>query len=103
MTAAGGKRAYPPLSDYAFISDCHSAALVSRSGSIDWCCMPRFDSGSIFGRLLDWDSAGFCSISARQPTATTAREYIKGTLVLVTTFLGRGGEARIYDCFTMRE
>jgi GH15 family glucan-1,4-alpha-glucosidase len=102
MISASGTR-YPPMGEYALIGDCHSAALVSRSGSIDWCCMPRFDSGSIFGRLLDWDSAGFCSISARHPSAATAREYIKGTLVLVTTFVGRGGEARMYDCFTMRE
>ena len=54
--------AYPSIGEYAFISDCHSVALVARSGSIDWCCMPRLDSGSTFGRILDWERGGFCSI-----------------------------------------
>ena len=52
--------ASPPIGDYGFIADCHSAALVSKSGSIDWCCMPRIDSGSCFGRLLGWKTGGFC-------------------------------------------
>jgi|SRR5581483_5854723 len=91
----------PPIADYALIGDCHSAALVSTQASIDWCCMPRFDSGSIFARLLDWHRGGHCQIVPTQPYEAH-REYLDDTLVLVTTFETRTGEARLYDCFTMR-
>jgi GH15 family glucan-1,4-alpha-glucosidase len=94
---------YPPISDYAFIGDCHSAALVSHAGSIDWCCMPRFDSGSCFGRLLDWDRGGYCSLDAVHGGAETTRAYLDGTLVLETRFRSGSGEARVLDCFTTRE
>jgi GH15 family glucan-1,4-alpha-glucosidase len=92
---------YRPIGDYAFISDCHSVALVSREGSIDWCCMPRVDSGSVFGRLLDADRGGFCSI--RADDATASRRYLGGSLVLETTLRSPSGEARLLDCFTMRQ
>jgi GH15 family glucan-1,4-alpha-glucosidase len=92
---------YPPISDYAFISDCHSMALVSRSGSIDWCCMPRVDSASIFGRLLDWHQGGYCSIAPIEPEGTCFQAYVEDTLVLETTFRTDGGEARLRDCFAM--
>jgi GH15 family glucan-1,4-alpha-glucosidase len=93
---------YPPISDYALIGDCHSAALVSQTGSIDWCCMPRFDSGSVFGRLLDWGRGGYCAISPRSKNASSSREYLEDTLVLATTFRDHGGEVCLYDCFAMR-
>src|ERR1700704_6639738 len=87
---------YPAIGDYAFISDCHSVALVSRTASIDWCCMPRLDAGSTFGRILDWERGGHCSI---RPTSAheTSRAYVDDTLVLETTFRTRGGEARLRD------
>jgi GH15 family glucan-1,4-alpha-glucosidase len=91
---------YPPISDYAYIGDCHSCALVSRAGSIDWCCMPRVDSGSCFGRILDWEKGGFCQIV---PTGRfeTLRRYLEDTLILETIFRTSAGEARLLDCFTM--
>ena len=92
---------YPPISDYAYISDCHSMALVSRSGSIDWCCMPRVDAASIFGRLLDWEKGGYCSVAPVDPEATSFQTYVGETLVLETTFRTDAGEARLFDCFAM--
>ncbi len=95
---------YPPIGDYALIGDCHSAALVSQDGSIDWCCLPRFDSGSAFGRLLDWERGGHCSI---RPTADGpwdyARSYAEDTLVLETKVTGSAGEATLLDCFVIRD
>ncbi|HVD02181.1 MAG TPA: glycoside hydrolase family 15 protein [Candidatus Dormibacteraeota bacterium] len=94
---------YPPISDYAYISDCHSMALVSRSGSIDWCCMPRVDAASIFGRLLDWQKGGYCSVAPVDAEAASFQAYLEDTLVLETTFRTEGGEARLLDCFAMHE
>lgn len=96
------KSLYPPISHYGFISDCHSSALVSKSGSIDWCCMPRLDSGSCFGRLLDWEKGGHCQIVPFGNHAAS-RRYIEDTLVLETTFRTDHGEARLLDCFTMHK
>jgi GH15 family glucan-1,4-alpha-glucosidase len=84
-----------PIADYGLVSDCHSAALVSRMGSVDWLCFPRFDAPSIFGRLLD-DKAGHWSI---HPTVecTTTRRYIDQTLVLETTFRTSTGKVVLLD------
>jgi GH15 family glucan-1,4-alpha-glucosidase len=92
---------YPPIGDYGFIAESNSVALVSRSGSVDWCCMERIDAGSCFGRLLDWEKGGFCSISPTEESHTLSRQYVDGTLVLETIFRTGGGEARLYDCFAL--
>jgi GH15 family glucan-1,4-alpha-glucosidase len=92
---------YPPIADYALIGDCHTAALVSRAGSIDWCCLPRFDSDSCFGRLLDWKLGGYFGL-APTARATVHREYLRDSLILVTTFTTRTAQARVIDCFAMR-
>jgi GH15 family glucan-1,4-alpha-glucosidase len=93
--------AYPPIADYALIGDCHTAALVSSSGSIDWCCLPRFDSDSCFGRLLDWEKGGCFSITPVGPYKMK-REYHGDSLILVTTFTTATGSARLIDFFSMR-
>jgi len=95
-------RRYPPIADYALIGDCHSAALVSRGGSIDWCCLPRFDSESCFGRLLDWEGGGYFAVAPRGRCASR-RAYLERTLMLVTTFTSGANEARLIDFFAMRE
>jgi GH15 family glucan-1,4-alpha-glucosidase len=94
---------YLPIADYALIGDCHSAALISREGSIDWCCLPRFDSGSAFGRLLDSEHGGCCAVS---PTGDGEwqfeRRYLEDSLVLETSLTGPTGEVKLLDCFTLQ-
>jgi GH15 family glucan-1,4-alpha-glucosidase len=92
---------YRPIGDYALISDCQSSALVSPEGSIDWCCIPRFDRGSVFGRLLDVERGGFCSLRPRGDEFSSTRRYLGDSLVLETTFRQSSGEARLLDCFTV--
>lgn len=92
---------YPPIADYALISDCHCAALISRTGSVDWCCMPRFDADSCFGRLLDWGKGGHCTIGPPGEHVRTTRRYVPGTMVLETHFHASDGEARLHDFFAM--
>ncbi len=95
---------YPLIGDYALIGDCQTAALISRRASIEWCCLPRFDSGSAFARILDRDRGGHCSIT---PTDggdwEYARRYLDDTLVLETTLTGAAGEVRITDLFVVRD
>ena len=83
------------IGDYGFLSDCNSAALVDGSGSIDWWCVPRFDSASVFGRLLGAD-AGHWSLC---PVAEFEAErcYVADSLVLQTRFTTAGGEVRVTD------
>lgn len=85
---------YPPIGDYGLIGDCQSAALVSRRGSIDWCCLPRFDSGSAFGRLLDYERGDHCSIvPTERGSWRYERSYVEDTLVLETRIEGPAGQA----------
>jgi GH15 family glucan-1,4-alpha-glucosidase len=93
---------YPPIEDYGLIGDCHSLALVSRCGSIDWCCMPRLDSASCFGRLLDWDRGGHFLVAPAAEEWESERAYLGDSLVLETRFRTAGGEARLVDAFAMR-
>lgn len=94
---------YPPIDDYAFISDCHCAALISRGGSIDWLCMPRLDAGSYFARLLDHERGGHCAITPGEGGRVAYRRYLDRSLVLETTLENGAGAARLIDCLVLRE
>jgi alpha,alpha-trehalase len=85
----------PSIADYALLSDCHSAALVSRFGSIDWLCAPRFDSASVLGRLLD-PTAGHWSLTP-EGVALITRRYLPETMVMETTFKVPTGTLRVVD------
>src|SRR3954454_5580640 len=87
--------AITPIADYGLLADCNSAALVDRAGSIDWLCLPRYDSDVVFSRLLD-PSAGHWSITPVEPFTAT-RRYLPGTLVIETTFTTDTGVARLTD------
>jgi GH15 family glucan-1,4-alpha-glucosidase len=95
-------RGYRPIGDYAFLGDCHTGALVSSDGSVDWLCLPRLDDGSYFGRLLDRERGGWCTITPADPAVRTSRRYLDGTLVLETEMAVTGGLVRVTDCLTMR-
>jgi alpha,alpha-trehalase len=88
-----------PIADYALLSDRHSAALVSRDGSVDWLCFPRFDSASLFGRLLG-DEAGHWSIRA-VGASEIRRRYLDRTMVLETTYRTPSGTLVVVDALAM--
>jgi Domain of unknown function (DUF5911) len=94
---------YAPIHDYGLIGDCRTAALVSRGGSIDWWCVPRFDSGSCFGRLLDHERGGHCTIAPTDTDGPAFQGYADHTLVLETIFRGPAGEACVIDCLALPE
>ena len=88
-----------PIGDYALLSDCRSAALVGRDGSVDWLCFRRFDGPSVFARLLD-DDAGHLSIRPAGEFAAT-RRYLDQTMALATTFTTATGVAVLTDALAV--
>ncbi len=90
-----------PVANYGLLADCNSAALVDRDGSIDWLCLPRYDSDSVFARILDRD-AGHWSIRPRGSYASE-RRYLPGTLVVETTFTTDSGSVRLRDAMAFAE
>ena len=88
---------YPPISDYALLSDAHTAALVSRAGSIDWLCLPRFDSPAVFARLLDWPSGGLLRARGARRDRACDGATCPGTNVVETVFEAPDGAATLID------
>jgi GH15 family glucan-1,4-alpha-glucosidase len=84
------------------IGDCHTAALVSKQGSIDWLCLPHFDSPACFASLLGTDDHGHWSIAPSGPVRSIRRCYRDGSLILETTFETESGSATLIDCMIPR-
>jgi glucoamylase len=91
-----------PIEHYAMIGDYVTAALVDRTGSIDWLCLPRFDSPSCLGGLLGDDSHGHWRICPSQPLQGTRRRYLNGGLVLVTEWQTETGRVELIDFMPVR-
>ncbi|MFC5433158.1 glycoside hydrolase family 15 protein [Microbacterium suwonense] len=85
------------IEDYALLSNCRTAALVSREGSIDWLCLPRLDSPSTFGGLLGDDSHGRWALRPADPDATVTRRYDRDTFVLITRWRTADAVAEVHD------
>jgi GH15 family glucan-1,4-alpha-glucosidase len=92
-TAANG---YKPIEDYGVIGDLHTMALVGRDGSIDWCCLPQFDSPSVFAALLDRNQGGFFRIAPVQ-AAVRKQMYFPETCILLTRFMDSNGVSELID------
>jgi GH15 family glucan-1,4-alpha-glucosidase len=87
---------YKPIENYGVIGDLHTIALVGTDGSVDWCCLPHFDSPSVFAALLDNTLGGYFKISAIAPGAHK-QLYLPDTNVLVTRFLSSDGIGEVID------
>jgi GH15 family glucan-1,4-alpha-glucosidase len=85
------------IEDYALIGDCHTAALVGRDGSIDWLCLPRYDSASVFGALLGTEDHGRWLLAPAGAVVETSRHYLEDTFVLVTRWVTDSGEVEVID------
>jgi GH15 family glucan-1,4-alpha-glucosidase len=98
--SAAAPSPFPPIADYAFLSDCHTGALVAPDGAIDWLCIPSFDAPSVFGSLLD-RQAGFFRFAPFGIAHPTARAYLPGTNVFETTWKTPSGWVVVRDALTL--
>jgi GH15 family glucan-1,4-alpha-glucosidase len=98
--SAAAPSPFPPIADYAFLSNCHTGALVALDGMVDWLCVPRFDSASVFGALLDREAGGF-RFGPFGINVPTARVYEPGTNTLLTTWTTPTGWAIVRDSLTL--
>jgi GH15 family glucan-1,4-alpha-glucosidase len=100
VQSAAAPSPFPPIADYAFLSDCHTGALVAPDGSIDWLCVPRFDAPSVFGTLLDREAGSF-RLAPFGTSVPSGRYYEPGTNVLITTWKTPSGWLEVRDALTM--
>jgi GH15 family glucan-1,4-alpha-glucosidase len=93
---------FPPIADYGFLSDCHTGALVASDGSIDWMCMPHFDSPSVFAAILD-RGAGSWRVGPYGVYVPAGRRYLPGTNLIETTWMAPQGWLRVVEGLTIGE
>src|SRR5881394_3988106 len=98
--SAAAPSPFPPIAEYAFLSNCHTSALVAPDGAIDWLCVPAFDSPSVFGTLLD-RQAGFFRLAPFGINVPVSRHYEPGTNTLVTFWRAQTGWIVVRDALTM--
>ncbi len=98
--SAAARSPFPPIADYAFLSNCHTGALVAPDGAVDWLCVPSFDSPSVFGTLLDREAGSF-RLGPFGINVPTARIYEPGTNIVATTWKTPTGWAIVFDALTM--
>ena len=95
---------YLPVGDYGVIGNLHTVALVGKNGSIDWCCIPRFDAPSVFGALLDAEKGGFFRIAPSDMSGTERKQlYLPDTNILITRFLTVDGVGEIIDFMPIKQ
>ncbi|MGW8652895.1 trehalase-like domain-containing protein, partial [Nocardia salmonicida] len=100
VSAIGRRGAFPPIDDYAFLSDCETSCLISSSGSVEWMCVPRPDSPSVFGAILD-RSAGHFRIGPYGKNVPAARRYLPGGMILETTWQTETGWLIVRDTLVL--
>jgi GH15 family glucan-1,4-alpha-glucosidase len=95
-----GGSAFPPIGDYAFLSDCETVCLIAPSGAVEWMCLPRPDSSSVFAAILD-RSAGTFRVGPYDEVVPAARRYLPGSLMMETTWQTRTGWMIVRDALVM--
>ena len=98
--SAAAPSPFPPIANYAFLSNCHTGALIAPDGAIDWLCVPRFDSPSVFGTLLDRQAGAF-RFAPFGINVPSARVYEPGTNTLLTTWNTPTGWVAVRDALTL--
>src|SRR5881394_1597437 len=95
-----GRSQFPPIGDYVFLSDCETTALVAPNGNLEWLCLPRMDSPSVFGSILDRDAGSF-RVGPADVRVPAARRYVPGTMVLETSWETRMGWVIVRDALSI--
>src|SRR5215467_29066 len=104
QSTSTSSKAYLPIEDFGVIGDLYTVALVGKNGSIDWCCLPDFDSPSVFGAILDAAKGGFFRIAPKEASGMDLKQiYLPNTNILITRFLNADGISEITDFMPIKQ